>query len=214
MKRFLQTAILSTMLCCACAEIGHAENYDGFWDGDRWRMRGRVINVTPDESSTVNIGGRIQAEDAYTPEVDFTYFFTPHIAAELILATSKHELSHNTAGALGDAWLLPPTLTLQYHPVPDNSFSPYFGAGINYSVFYAEDAAAGFTDLNVDNGVGFALQAGFDYWLNDKWAWNMDVKKLFLNVDASLNNGAVTADIDMDPWVFGVGFTYQFGGND
>lgn len=128
---------------------------------------------------------------------------------ELIAATSKHGLKYNNF-ALGDAWLLPPTLTLQYHFTPEKAFSPYVGAGINYSVFYAEDAATGFTDLKVDNGVGFALQAGADYWLNENWGVNLDVKKLWLNVDASVNNGAVRADIDMDPWVVGAGVSYRF----
>jgi outer membrane protein len=39
---------------------------------------------------------------------------------------------------------------------------------------------------------------------------NMDIKKIYLNTDVSVNNGAVTADVDLDPWVFGVGVGYRF----
>lgn len=111
---------------------------------------------------------------------------------------------------LGDAWILPPTLTLQYHFTPHSTFSPYVGAGINYSMFYSEDAAAPFTGLDIDGGFGVALQAGADFWLNDHWGLNVDVKKLWLNMDAELNGGAVRADVDLDPWIVGAGVAYRF----
>lgn len=179
-------------------------------DKKRFQVRLRAIDVIPDESSSVNIGGHVYADYAVVPEVDLTYFITPNIAAELIAATSKHDVEYTGNTPLGDAWILPPTITLQYHFTPDNAFSPYIGAGLNYSVFYAEDTAAGFTDLDVGNGVGVALQAGTDYWVNKNWGFNLDVKKLWLNVDASLNNGAIQADIDMDPWIVGAGVAYRF----
>ncbi len=81
---------------------------------------------------------------------------------------------------------------------------------MNYSIFYGEKAGEGFSDLNVDNSVGFAAQAGFDYWVSDNWGLNLDVKKLWLDVDASLNNGAIKADVDIDPWVVGAGVSYRF----
>ena len=105
---------------------------------------------------------------------------------------------------------MPPTVTVQYHFTPHGKFSPYVGAGLNYSLFYDEKPAAGFTDLDIDNGIGYAAQAGFDYWLNENWGLNLDVKKLFLNVDASLNQGTVKADVDLDPWIVGVGVSYRF----
>jgi len=176
---------------------------------ERFQIRGRVLGVVPDESSSVNIGGDVDVSDSLTAELDFSYFFTDHIAAELIAGTARHELDYGSSN-LGDVWILPPTVTVQYHFTPDQKFSPYVGAGLNYSIFYGESAGTGFSDLNVDNGVGYALQAGADYWLTPNWGLNFDVKKLWLNVDASLNNGAVTADVDLDPWLIGAGVSYRF----
>lgn len=175
-----------------------------------WLMRARAINVAPDEDSTVNIGGKVDVSNQVVPEIDFTYFLTNNIAAELILATALHELDHSGGANLGEAWILPPTLTLQYHFTPEASFSPYVGAGVNYSMFYGEDSGAGFTDLEVEGGFGYAFQGGFDYWLNDKWGINADIKKIYLNIDAELNNGGVRADVDLDPWIFGAGASYRF----
>lgn len=134
----------------------------------------------------------------------------PASALLALLLCSFHDVDYNGTTDLGSAWVLPPTVTLQYHFMPDSTFSPYIGAGLNYSIFYNEDTAAGFTDLNVDNGVGYALQAGSDFWIDEHWGLNVDVKKIWLNVDASLNNGAIRADIDMDPWVLGAGVAYRF----
>src|SRR3546814_8360966 len=77
---------------------------------------------------------------------------------------------------LGNVWLLPPTLTLQYHFLPKSDFSPYLGAGVTYAVFYNEDVAAGLRKVDYDNAWGVAFQAGFDYRLTDRWYFNADVK--------------------------------------
>lgn len=175
-----------------------------------WIVRLRGINVSPDEDASVNIGGDISADSAYMPEIDFTYFLTDNIAAELIAATSEHEFRHSTAGNLGDAWVLPPTLTLQYHFMPEEQFSPYLGAGVNYTAVYGESAENGFFDFDAEGDYGWVLQGGFDYWLDDNWGINLDVKKIFVDVNATLNNGAVRADIELDPWVFGAGIAYKF----
>ena len=208
MKRTL--GLLATTAILLDAGFSHsASAQESAFSKDHWQFRLRAIDVVPDEDSWVNIGGDIDAKNDVVPEFDITYFFTDHIATELILATSKHELRHSAAGKLGDAWILPPTLTVQYHFDRSGKFSPYLGAGLNYSMFYGEDSAAGFSGLDVDGGLGYALQAGTDIWLDDHWGLNLDVKKVWLNVDATLNGG-IRADVDLDPWIFGAGVSYRF----
>jgi outer membrane protein len=181
-----------------------------------WLIRGRVIYVAPAEDSTVNvIGGDAEADDAVVPELDFTYFFTSNIAAELILATSPHDMSVENSALgdvdLGDVWLLPPTLTLQYHFQLGDGFKPYIGAGINYTLFYGEDAPGGaVATIDYDNSIGPAFQAGIDYSVDEHWLINFDVKKIFINTDVDINGGAITADVDLDPWIFGLGVGYRF----
>jgi outer membrane protein len=48
-----------------------------------------------------------------------------------------------------------------------------------------------------------------DVPIGGNWSWNLDVKKIFVNVDATVN-GAVKADVDLDPWVIGTGIGYRF----
>lgn len=210
-KLFLKLTLLSSVFLSTFSGVAQAQEFDSIWDKDRWQIRARVIGILADGDGMVNNTTlATDVDNAYVPEVDITYFFTKNIAAELIAATAEHTISAGT-NTLGNAWILPPTLTLQYHFQPDEKFSPYVGAGVNYSMFYGEDDNAPFTKLDVDGGFGFAVQAGFDYWLNDNWGLNMDVKYVDLDVDVRVNNAALSADdVKLDPWIVGVGTSYRF----
>ncbi|MEO1656099.1 MAG: OmpW family protein [Pseudomonadota bacterium] len=189
-------------------------------------VRLRAITVAPTESAGgVNPtfpGGSVEVDNAYAPEIDFTYFFTNHIAAELILATTKHNISGDgDLAALGDiaeTRVLPPTVTLQYHPYPDAQISPYVGVGLNWTQFYSEDTtsnlsdAIGTTKINLDGSVGIAFQLGADYKIDDKWFFNVDVKYIDIDTTATLNTGGLinTVDVDLDPFVAGFGIGRRF----
>lgn len=182
-----------------------------------WLVRARLLGVIPDDSSSdiTVIGGQAEVDDSVTADLDFTYFFTTHFATELTLAVAKNDVSAvNTAVGdldLGHVYLLPPTLTAQYHFIPDGRFRPYVGAGVNYTVFFNEDSGVA-NDIEYDNGFGFALQAGFDIGLNDNWALNFDVKKIWLSTDVTVHalGTTVQTDVDIDPWLFGMGVAYRF----
>lgn len=211
----LATAMLSSSLM---AQEIHpsARTVDGLeWDAkERFMVRARLIDVLPEDNSSTTIGGSIDADFRVAPEVDFTYFFTDHIAAELIAATTKHDVSaKNTALGdldLGSVWALPPTLTAQYHFNPHGQFRPYAGAGLGYVFWYNDDAGPVVNDIKYENGISYALQAGIDIGISENWSWNFDVKKLFHSVDAKVNGGAVRANVDIDPWVIGTGIAYRF----
>ncbi len=213
MNKFSKLALLCSVAITATATPAIARDLGETWSKERFQIRARTVGLIADGDGVVN-GTTLQTDvmNSVTPEVDITYFFTNNIAAELIAATAQHKI---TAGSniLGDAMILPPTLTAQYHFTPDNKFSPYVGAGLNYTMFYGEDDGAGFNNLDVNGGLGYALQAGFDYWINDNWGLNMDVKYIDLEVDVKVNSGATplkASSVDLNPWVVGAGVSYKF----
>lgn len=188
----------------------------------KWQVRLRGVGVVPNgHGSPEIIGGNVDIDNSFIPELDFTYFFTKNIAAELILGTTKHDVAVKGTAVgdldLGSAWLLPPTLTVQYHFYPTEIFKPYVGAGVNYTIFYNEKSgdAAG---ISYKNKFGYAFQVGFDLMLTDKFFINVDVKKIFLKtdvtVDASNLNGGATLDIPasvkIDPLLLGFGIGMKF----
>ena len=188
-------------------------------------VRARAIVVAPNESSGAVsgiAGSKLGVGDSVMPEVDFTYMATNHIGAELILATTKHNVSgRGTISALGDVadtWVLPPTLTVQYHFAPDGNIRPYLGAGINYSIFYSSKAlsslngALGPTKVKLDDSVGYALQAGVDIPVSKKVFVNFDIKYIDMKTTARLTSGATlrTARVKIDPIVAGMGIGFRF----
>ncbi len=206
-------AVLGSLMTVSGAALAGSDEFKPKQAGD-FVIRARGIAMVPDESTSSNqlTTGGGELNDDYVPEVDFSYFITDNIALELIAATTEHDLDwKNPDVDLGSVMLLPPTLTLQYHFMPKERFSPYLGAGINYTFFYDEKPGAA-QSISYDNGFGYALQAGFDYAISGPWSLNVDVKKIFLNTTITTNvgSGPINVDADLDPWVFGIGVGYRF----
>lgn len=191
-----------------------------------WQVRLRALGVITRDSGVVHQvpGSGLATSDTVVPELDITYYFTPNIAAELILGVTRHHVTGTGVPAtngldVGKAWLLPPTLTLQYHFTDFGAFKPYIGGGVNYTWFFNQSAgnvpnAAGVivTRSHLHNTFGGALQAGFDYMIDRHWGLNVDVKKLFLRPDwdGTSNVGPLTGKVDLDPWLVSAGITYRF----
>ena len=188
-------------------------------EANTFMIRLRAIGVIPlNSSSSVSaIGGSVSATAQAAPEVDLSYFLTDHIAFELIAASTRHNVSvrNSILGNVdvGSVWVLPPTLTVQYHFMPHSAFSPYIGAGINVSFFYAtQPANPPVTHWSMSNYVGAAIQAGFDYNFSGHWFANFDVKQIFLNSTAKVDalGTTVTAKTSLNPLVIGAGIGYRF----
>ena len=125
-------------------------------------------------------------------------------------------------GKLADIKHLPPTVLLQYYPMnPDSAVQPYVGAGINYTTFFEEDLtsarkAQGFSDLELDDSWGLALEAGVDYMLTDKLLVNASVWYMDIETDATvkgptaLSISKTKVNVDVAPWVYMVGLGYKF----
>jgi outer membrane protein len=182
-------------------------------------VRGRVIGVLPlDTSSSISaIGGNVTTTNQVAPEVDVSYFVTDNIAVEIIAATTRHEVAGEATALgkvdVGSVWALPPTITAQYHFMPRSAFSPYVGVGLNAMFFYdANPARPTVSHVSFEDNVGAALQVGCDYNFSGRWFANVDVKQIFLSTTAHLRTamGPVTAKVDMDPMVVGVGVGYRF----
>ena len=202
--------------------VNAQDNEEKTTEFKKWQVRLRALGVAPDESATIGIiGGDVAISNTIVPELDFTYFFTENFAAELILGTTKHDVQAvNTAAGdvnLGSVWLLPPTLTAQYHFYTSENkvFKPYIGAGVNYTLFY-NVKSGDVADVKYDNALGYAAQLGFDLMVDDTFFINLDVKRLFLSTDVAVDASnlapglSIPAEVDINPWLIGVGVGMKF----
>ena len=206
------------------------------YEAGDWLIRGRIINVNPNDDSgdlattgLGNLGEGVEIDSDTVPELDITYMLTRNWGVELILGYSEHNVrTHKGAGAtvatLGsknviESKVLPPTLTLQYHFLPDSNIRPYIGAGVNYSYFFDESvpsdsgvAAAG-DKVKLDSSWGLAAQVGVDVALNADWFVNLDLKYIDMDTTAHFKNtaaGSAKINADIDPFVFGIGIGRRF----
>ncbi|MTI63009.1 OmpW family protein [Methylophaga sp.] len=224
MKKSVFAAAMITSLGLSAATLP-AMAYEA---GD-WLVRGRVINVNPnDDSGNLYIGGAstgsegVEVDSDTVPELDITYMLTRNWGLELILGYSEHTVkAHKTWSALGDVIdtkVLPPTLTLQYHFLPDSNIRPYVGVGVNYTYFFDEEVSGNVLDIpgadvKLDSSWGLAAQAGVDVAINQDWFVNFDVKYIDIDTEAHFSGtpvGKAKITADIDPFVWGVGIGRRF----
>jgi outer membrane protein len=206
MTRLYYSALAAALLASAIPATA-APSYEA---GDVL-LRLRAVEIVPDVSSTVSIGGKVSITDTTIAEADITYFLSQHWALELIAGSDKHAIYYNKTTKLANVWLLPPTLTVQYHFDQIGPFKPYVGAGPNFTIFY--DRSNGpLGKLRTTDNWGFALQAGTDIPLTEDGSYflNFDVKRLFLSTHASFSASPVTASVNINPWLIGTGVGIRF----
>ncbi|TXF10729.1 OmpW/AlkL family protein [Pelomicrobium methylotrophicum] len=177
-------------------------------DNGDWLLRFRVVDIETQSRSSPLSG--VDVQDKVIPEVDISYFLAKQWALELILTyPQKHDISLNGTN-IGSVKHLPPTLSLQYHFLPDARFRPYVGAGINYTRFSDVNLAGGTLDID-RNSWGAALQAGADIEIGKSVFLNLDVKKVYMETDVkSAATGAMVTNLKIDPWLIGAGFGWRF----
>jgi outer membrane protein len=179
-----------------------------------------VIGVIPEnfDSHLTGIpGAKIHASVGVSPELDASYFLTPNLSLQLIAATTRHTITVNGGGlhgTAGSAWVLPPTLTAQWHFAQVGVVRPYVGVGVTVAFFYGVSPSSqllGVDDkLGLRTAVGPTLDVGFDVPVSGNWSMNVDVKQMFLPTAARVLHGAVRGSTLLDPTVVGVGVGYKF----
>ncbi len=170
-----------------------------------WMVRVHALNL--DSANKDSTGLDLTVNNKVFPEVDISYFFSPNIAAELVLTYPQKHTVKAGGTEIGTLKHLPPTLSLQYHFTDLGAFKPYVGAGLNYTHFSSVDLPAG-VDIK-RNSYGLAVGAGFDYEIQKNVYFNVDVKKVQIKTTVSAS-GADIGDFKVDPLLVGVGIGFRF----
>ena len=205
----------SKLTALALCTVAGMQPLAGIADDGPWMVRGRLLDMHVDNSNVDTPAqfqglGPVSAQNKVFPELDFSYFFTRNIAAELILTYPQaHTISLNGT-PIGALKHLPPTLTAQYHFLPDSSWQPYVGAGLNYTRFMEVNLLGGAVTVSKDSW-GLAAQLGTDYRLNSAWYLNLDAKYVAISTKVSLAaTGTEITRLKLDPWLLSVGVGYRF----
>lgn len=223
MKKVLTTTALALMSLNAMA----VEKGD-------WLLHLRAINVAPnDDSSMIHVDGAgvagtgVNVDEGMSLDISLGYMFSDNWAVELLAdISSKHNVSAYGLEGLGvpngtdvvEVNTLPPTLFLQYQFNPTGKVRPYAGVGLNYNTFINKDLTAaaqtvlGASNLSMDSSFGLGAQFGIDWELQNDWSFNIDVKYIQIDTEATFDTtiGRASVEVDINPTVLGVGFGKTF----
>ena len=174
------------------------------------RVRGVYLNWENGQSGGLPLAsGKIEASKQWIPEIDFTYFFTKNIAAELVL-TWPQDVKINLGGdQIGTIKALPPSLVLQYHFTDLGQFKPYVGVGINYTIFSQRSNILNGAAQVDSSSVGVVGQIGMDYMIDRNWGVNLDLKWAQMATGVKVG-GEKVGTVNLNPLMVGAGVTYRF----
>jgi len=189
-------------------------------DDTNWEVRLRGVYLDPanksDAISALSVpSDAIHINGKWLPDVDFEYYWSPNWSTELILTYPQSQTVTVSGTSIGTFKHLPPVLTMKYDFLPNEDFQPYIGVGVNFTIISDVNLAVpGTTPIPLklsSTSFGPAVQAGFDYKLQDHWYANVDVKwfKLQSHVDVAAS-GAQVSTVHVDPFLFGIGIGYRF----
>ncbi|CAK7192854.1 hypothetical protein COMNV_01063 [Commensalibacter sp. Nvir] len=181
-------------------------------------IRLSALGVIPNNtSSKTSIGGHITASNRVMPELSANYFVTDNLAFEIIAASTKHKITakNTTLGDVnvGNSWILPPTLTAQWHFLPHKAFNPYAGIGLTVAFWHHVSPGGGAVQkLGLETTAGPSFNIGFDYQVIGNWFFNVDAKQMLLNERAHINDSPnrIDARTSLNPTTVSAGIGYRF----
>lgn len=147
----------------------------------------------------------------WRPSFSAEYFITDHFGIEVLAALPfEHRVRLNGVEA-AELKHLPPTVSLQYHFAPRGQVNPYLGFGVNHTRFFSirETGPIAGTDLKLASSWGWAVHAGLDFEVSDRWLAGVDLRRIDIDTKARLD-GASIGTVNVDPTVYGVYIGYRF----
>lgn len=176
-----------------------------------WMVRVGGHNIDPTGDSTLNDGvTKVDVSSKFGPTFNLDYKFCRNFTVDLLAALPyTHDISLNGT-KVGTTQHLPPVLSLQYHPLADSAFDPFFGVGVNYTMFFNTSLSGAPGALDLKNSLGYALQAGLDYrFKGTPWRVGADVRYIDIEPKAYLY-GQEIGTVKIDPLAYGITVGYAF----
>jgi outer membrane protein len=169
-----------------------------------WLVRAGISQVEP-KSNNGSLGGGVAVDRQIGPSLNVAYFFSPNIAVDVLGALPfEHDISIGGVHA-GSTKHVPPTVTLQYHFLPDAAVQPFVGVGANYT-FFTDEKLGG---VKLKDSFGAAAQIGIDVPINQQWRVGFDARYIVIDTTAKLG-GVDIGDVHIDPMVYSLNMGYRF----
>jgi outer membrane protein len=187
-----------------------------------FELTGNVVFLDPTGGGTF--------EDLSDPaEIDFegdmgfglaaNIFLGNRISAEFAIARVEAETNirrRAVGGAGGNLEFTPLTAVLQFHLAPNAFIDPYIGGGAAYMLydFSESQGVHGIDQIDFEDDIGFAVNAGVGIRLGDRFGLTLDAKYVPIETNAQAvivtGNQDSEARIDVSPIILSGGLTLRF----
>ena len=190
----------------------------------QWQVKVGASALAPqnDDNGTLDLTSKnlgyqkavVSNEVNFTPSIEYIFDNSP-LSVELLLAAPfKHDVNIGPFEEAASFKHLPPTITAKYNFKNSTRFTPYVGVGATVVVPWDEklkNDAAGLGKLDADVAYGVAGQVGFNFQPADAKNWGVyaDVRYADVKTDLTLD-GAKIGELEVNPWVYTVGYSYKF----
>jgi outer membrane protein len=192
-------------------------------DGSDWLVKVGLTNLELADKLELNVAGAplpdagLSTYEHQTPTVQVARFLTRNIAVNATLGLPPTIDIYGAGGTMGPLPKLgkvtygPTALTLQYHPLRKGVVRPYAGVGASYMIVFGTKDGA-FSDLEVDNDLGFAFEAGAEIMFQKNLGLFLDVKKALLRPETrgTFMGMDVAGQTRLDPWALSGGVSFHF----
>jgi outer membrane protein len=195
-----------------------------------WLVKGGINNIAPqvksgDLSAPSLPGTKVDVKAATSVIFTAAYMVTDAMSVEVFAGLPyEHDVQGDGAvagaGKLGSVKQVSPTVLGQYRFLgASDPFRPYVGAGLTYGYFYGEEGSGALTALtnpggtptrlSVDSALGFSVQAGGSFKIDERWFIDGSVIKTFVKTTATLSTGQAV-DTKLDPLSINLSVGYRF----
>ncbi|MCL2308858.1 MAG: outer membrane beta-barrel protein [Proteobacteria bacterium] len=182
-------------------------------DANKFVVKLGLADVVPKSDNGTLSNGLLKTDvgNSVRPSITFEYLITPNIGVEVLGAWPfRNDIKLNGVKS-GRVDVLPPTVSLQYHFLPEKVVSPFVGVGVNYTFMYHEKTLGPIrgNKLDIENSWGVAAHGGVDFNFNKNWLMTLDARWIRMRNDVKVNGNKV-GKVNIDPMVWGIAVGYRF----
>lgn len=199
-------------------------------DGEPWVARLGYGNVSFSPAVKLSLAGNsvpgaeVKVLDKQLPFSELGYEFANRWLARLALAPpptvsvyadgSLRRFMPPLSGTIGKAKIAPVILTATYSPGSFHGFTPYVGAGVNYTIImktWNGDVAS----IDAKNSWGPVFEVGAEWAIDRNWSIYLDARKLYVKTTGTgtipaLGGVPTRGDVTLNPLIVSAGLGYRF----
>lgn len=145
-------------------------------------------------------------------------FFGRYLSVEAsvfsIRADSTLAFEDDAVFSLGTMNITPISLGAQFHVLGQSRIDPYVGGGVSYVLgddFFSSDLEfAGVGPIEVDNGIGYYINAGLGFQISEGFGIVIDARQIQFEPSTRSTFTGVEQDLEITPRILSAGLRLRF----